>query len=384
MNKREAGFSMVEMFIVIFVTGFVLAAGSDMFISALRGYRHQSSIAETRIEGIVGLEILRRDIESAGYGLPWNIPASVQYQEAVNSTAAGYNDSPSDPPRALLCGDNITSDPDLVTGADYLVIKAVTLARNGTCTKWSHLLRTGETATAGTDSADLISSDRVIVISPGAANAENRRTLSAPVSLETGTTLDALKFSEVSGLASTGTGEVRIVYGVAPEDPDSPGQPLRMPFNRADYRVKKRDITIPGRCAGGTGVLVKSIVNHDKGGLSSFPLLDCVADMQIVTRLDANGDGYAETTGNGFFAADAESVRRQLHEIRVFILAHDGQKDPGYMHPASIVHVGTPGYGRDFNFAGSGITDWRNYRWKVYALIVKPLTIRESDYARDK
>ena len=103
MMKRESGYSIIELLIVIAILGFVLAAGSDMFVGTLRGYKQQSKIAETNIEGIIGLEMLRRDLENAGYGLPWVYPSGglAAYGEAVNATASGYNDSSSAPPRAV-------------------------------------------------------------------------------------------------------------------------------------------------------------------------------------------------------------------------------------------------------------------------------------------
>ncbi len=83
--------------------------------------------------------------------------------------------------------------------------------------------------------------------------------------------------------------ETRIVYGV---DPDTD---LRMPFNRADYFISNANV--PQRCAPNTGVLEKVVVNQNGGGLTNFlPLLDCVADMQVVYRRDTNGDGTIDNT----------------------------------------------------------------------------------------
>ena len=63
---------------------------------------------------------------------------------------------------------------------------------------------------------------------------------------------------------------------------------LRMPFNRADYFISNTNA--PSRCAPNTGVLEKVVVNQSDGRLTNFlPLVDCVADMQVIFRLDTDG-----------------------------------------------------------------------------------------------
>ncbi len=376
MRKHEKGFSFLELLMVMVIMGFVLAGGSEMFVSLLRGYKQQSKITETNIEGIIGLELLRRDIESAGYGLPWVIPAGTTYQEATNTTADDYNDSTTSAPRALLSGDNIGTGGagnNIVNGSDYLVVKAINLGRNDACTKWTNLLTSGATTTWDPSTEDLFSTDRVIVISPG-ATATNSRSLAGPTGANLGS---ILQFSGVSALADPN--ETRIVYGVAPADG---ANLLGMPFNRADYYVST-SVTIPGRCAPGTGVLLKAIVSQSDGGFDGgnmLPLLDCVADMQVVTRLDMTipPDGQWEATSDGFIAANAQAVRDQLNEVHVYLLVHEGQRDTSYTHGANTIlvgeQVGATVFGRNFDL--TTITNWQNYRWKVYTLVVRSNNLR--------
>jgi prepilin-type N-terminal cleavage/methylation domain-containing protein len=373
MMKREAGFSLIELLIVMVLIGVVLAAVSNSFVGLLRNYKQQSKIAETNIEGIIGLEMLRRDLESAGYGLPWVVGTA--YNEAANATAAVYNDSPN-APRAVLCGDNVGPGTlGIVNGSDYLVLKAANLATNDACAKWTYLLTDGTTTnwnTSGKENFTVAGTERVIVLSPG-TNINNSRTL----------IVNGGNFSTTKGntAAFANTSETRIIYGMD----DAGANPLRMPFNRADYYVTTTGATIPGRCAQGTGTLVKAIVNQN-GGLftgNTFPLLDCVADMQVVTFLDTAGTGppYTQSDGiGGVNATSAQIVRDQLKEIQVYILAHEGQKDTSYKYtyPGNLFHVG-PGVvgsvgGRDFNLAA--ITNYQNYRWKLYTLIVRPNNLR--------
>ncbi len=352
MMKREAGFTLVELLMVMIIFVFVLAGVSEMFVAMVRGYKQQSKIAQTNIEGIIGLEMLRRDIDGAGYGLPWQI-SGISYDEATNADATAYNDSTSNPPRAIVNGDGIGPD---IAGADYLVVKAVNVAGNNTCTKWTDLKTSGTTSWSLL-TENLAPAERVIVVSPGTPSAFNSRTLVA-----------STNFGGVSAFASAN--ETRIVYGVNPAD-------LRMPFNRADYSIST-SVPRPGRCAQGTGVLIKRVVDQSNGGFSdvnTFPLLDCVADMQVSFKLDRNGDGTISDTTVLRDPAGAEltsqQIRSQLKEVRVDILAHEGQMDTSYTYFSNTVLVGQSALlGRNFDL--TTIPNWQNYRWKVYTLILSP------------
>jgi len=362
MMKREAGFSLIELLITMVIMGFVLTLGSDMFVGLLRGYKQQSKITETNIEGIVALELLRRDIASAGYGLPWSL--STAYNEATNAVAAVYNDSPTNsPPRAIVSGDNITA-AGYVNGSDYLVIKAVNLAQNDTCTKWTILPNTGIASSWTPTSENLATTDRVILISPGSTAANSRTLVASGI------------FSAMTALSSD---ETSVIYGVAPAD----ANPLWMPFNRADYYVKTTGITIPGRCASGTGVLYKAIVDQSGGGFSGnvFPLFDCIADMQVSYDLDRNGDGTISNTVvlNDLLGTPltAQQLRDQLKVVRVYILAHEGQRDDNYTNPTNPILVGQSApLGRNFDLSSLADPKWQHYRWKVYSLIVRPNNLR--------
>ena len=354
MKRRNGGFTLLEMLIVIVIFGFVLAGTSQMFVSTLTTHRQQSKIAETNIEGIIGLELLRQDLGKAGYGLPWS--GMTTTLEAL-SNPYSLNDAATLPPRGIAGANDVTGGPAL-TGTDYLAIKATNVATNDACGKWMFLSPGAAAApvlwTPATENLD--PNDRVIVLSPGTLTSSNAR------SLITSGTL----YSDVANYADSSTdNETRIIYGV---DPDTN---LRMPFNRADFYVKIPSTGMPQRCAQGTGNLYKAVVNHNGGGMTDMPLLDCVADMQVIFRRDLTGDGIPDNWTEDISASNAQDIRDQVKEVRVFILAQEGQFDKNYTYSVNPVHVGDALYGRDFNFATNGIQNWQNYRWKIYTLVVK-------------
>jgi hypothetical protein len=60
--------------------------------------------------------------------------------------------------------------------------------------------------------------------------------------------------------------------------------------------------------------------------------------------------------------------------VRIYILAHEGQRDATYTSPAFITAV-DPDVGTTINFdaATAGL---QNFRWKVYTIIAKPYSMR--------
>lgn len=382
MIKRQAGFTMVELLITMALFVFTIAAASSIFVPLLTQFKQQSKLAETQIEGIVGLDILRRDLEQAGFGLPWVMPAGVTYQEGSGSTTAPIpapnnaliNDATTDLPRAIASINNFAG----LGGSDYLVIKATSVATNDAAMKWTNVVGaagggSGTVKAWGSPTEDLIDGDKVIALIP-TRGVTNQRIL---VSSGAGFSITFAQPSFPSAFSPTSEGDVYLVYGV---DSDTA---LRMPFNRADYYIRSvSGTTIPPRCAPGTGILMKSVINQADGNRGpGMPLLDCVADMQVIYRIDTdnNGDIDNETdvlddlTGT---ALTAQQIREQVKEVRVYILAHEGQRDVNYTYPSSTITVGEFALGRTFDFAASGITNWQNYRWKVYTIVVKPNNLR--------
>ncbi len=374
MIKRKTGFTLVELIIVMGILGFVLAAMSTTLVGMLNQYRQQSKISESNIEGIIGLELLRQDIERAGYGLPWVIPSGVAYNEG--NAASTYNDcsgtAPCNPPHQILSGNNNDNSAWIdsnsgIPHSDYLVIKAANISRNASSQRWTYLTPAGvkswSTTTVPTPD-DPQSGDYVIVLQQGTSD-NNANTMRNLVSGGT-----PVKFSAVSSSYLPPASELpRFVYGIS----DSAGL---MPFNRADYFIAGPNtalvnagvVTIPNRCAPNTGVLVKET---DGNTSDVLPLLDCVADMEVVYRLDTDGDGKIDTPSDDITSLSAQQIRAQLKEIRVYVLAHEGQRDNSYTYPWTTIYVGDKkidgGLGPTVSI-GTNV----NYRWKLYTIVVKP------------
>ena len=56
-QKPEAGFTMVELMVTMVVFVLAISAASQIFTKLLTQFKQQSKVAETNIEGIVGLDL---------------------------------------------------------------------------------------------------------------------------------------------------------------------------------------------------------------------------------------------------------------------------------------------------------------------------------------
>ena len=365
MNRRNAAFTLVELMIAMAIVMVVLYAAINFFIVSVRQYKVQTKITETNVEGILGLELFRQDLESLGYGLPWNNLGN--YTETTGNGST-LNDGNTIAPRAVLSIDGPTFT---VNNSDYLAIKSASVGMSDASRKWTTLTQAGLTRTWDPLTENLNSTEYVIVLSVGSTDT-NRRSLVNPTSPYT-------LFSGVTSAAFLPVDpySANIVYGID-------NVTLLRPFNRADYYIS--NVALPSHCAPNTGVLVKSVLPHVGSTLTPLPLLDCVADMQVEYGLDTNADGVVESwspdISSGMTAAD---IRTQVAEVRVHILAQEGQRDDSYTYPYNNVSVGNEnGAGRVFNFASFGFTssgnvmnNFKHYRWKVYNIVVKPKNLAQ-------
>ncbi|HEY6871485.1 MAG TPA: type II secretion system protein [Geobacteraceae bacterium] len=406
---KNKGFTLVELVLVMGMFIVIMLVISSSFERITRTVGQQVKSAETSTEGIIGLEMLRSDLEHAGFGLFWSFtPAyapSVNYnevtvspvQQGIDSTL--FNDAV---PRAVQVG--LTAGGKIIDNssntnpeAAYLVIKSTRVALHDTAKKWAYVdykytgTNTSVVRSWGGTADDFVPKETVITLNttftttgiPAKVLAMASTTgwyyaLGGPPPVQP--SLDAFKPGDASQLF--------IAYGVG-VPPD--GSILRMPYNRADYYIRRPAISdatykMPESCNPGTGILFKGVVQHADGKFAEYPLLNCVGDMQVDFEL---GD-VANETATSFQQAQTFSlqnrqtgtpadIRDQLKNVYVYILAHEGKKDPNYTYPNNAIQVGDParptssGKNRDNAWMSATFgPDWRNYRWKVYTIAVHP------------
>lgn len=417
--KNNSGYTLLELLITMGLVVVVLAITGSAFNSILKSTGRLTSSEESNIEGVVGLEMFRHDLQQAGFGLPYSFSSPApSYAEAAIAPASLLNDgkgtvaSPlaGNVPRAIvswndLTGSNATSDEDGVTynvlsGTDYLAIKASSVGTSTTGRKWTYLTYSagGKPARSWPNSEDNMtaSDDRVIVLnrtftpSGGVLNSLVYETSDPSiywVNYTNSTFNDAY--------APTSAQQVYYLYGIAKR------ASLVMPFNRADYFVARPANTqqVPAFCANGTGILYKTAVTHGNasgtspgGKLTYMPILDCVADMQVIFGWDLNVNGIIEessayesdvskisVSGSTITPASIKAVmespdeiRNKLRYIKVYIMAQEGRIDKNYTNTSPINVGDLASITKTYTLSDLTSKGWLNYRWKIYKIVVRP------------
>ncbi|HEY3489784.1 MAG TPA: prepilin-type N-terminal cleavage/methylation domain-containing protein [Candidatus Deferrimicrobiaceae bacterium] len=350
-EDRRSGFTLIEVMITIVIMFVVMDAVMLFFLNVIGEFRRQSKIAETGVETVIGLEVLRKDIESAGYGLPWSFLPG--YTEGAAVLADASDDG--NPPRAII---NLVGAG--LYGSDILVIKSVSVGTDAACGRWTTLQAGDIKRTWGDNALSFAGTDEVLVLGTGADPTVQRRYIG--MTTYAGTSDAAFQPASPA---------VNLIHGL------TDGAVPRMPFNRAEYFIDNTNV--PALCAPGTGVLVKSVIVNSTGPGGGtrgplLPLLDCVRDFRVAFGINMLGN--APEVDNVAGAADnaAALIRTRLRDVRVSILAHEGARDDRYKHPESSIFVG------DNTFAPVGapkdMSGLLNYRWKVHTLLIRPSSLR--------
>lgn len=376
--RNESGFSLIELIIYMGLLGILLTLVFSTFIPVMQTGSQQWRLGETKIETGVGLDLLRGDLEHAGFGLPWEFPVGVTpapYFEPIAPTApTALADVPT-VPRAVNSEDASASS---MNASDYLVIRGSNVAIGTSSQKWGWLGRDAAHNVLLESLSDdaFAATDRVIVIRPAVSPGEFHRLVLNGTNYFAQATAANLNALAPPQTPNDPNGERYLVYSLDDTDP-------RRPFNRTDYYINNANV--PAHCAPGTGTLVKATLNQANDNFTTLPIVDCVADFQVVYYLDTDGDGGWDTRANasGLNALTAKQVREQVKTVRCYILTHEGGVDRTYTHPNAVMNVGdlaadgvTLQAGQPFNLNATIGATWANYRWKVYGIAVTPRNLQ--------
>ena len=439
--KNNKGFSLVEMIVVMAIFVVVIMLTTQSFNTILTYAKRLMKSEESNIEGVVGLEMMRHDLEQAGFGLPWvSMQNFTAYTDATQPSYADLNlknynevsittgphkecnDGLPRPtgatascriPRAVVVLNNLPASGTtygILKDTDYLAIKATSLGQSEAAQRWTYITFLG---TAGprephvwTSADDNIPSGSGVIVTRRELVSSESGDVYAPMLLYDPTSTSLQYFYQtyptagntLPAVVSPLNGEqLHYVYGVAPGD-------LRMPFNRVNYFVARPDDSkkIPSNCAANTGILYRTTVRQSDGALVYMPVLDCVADMQIVLgfNFDRTGavnvfsnaagtnisgkENHAPDATNDISQADivntlkdAHTLRDRLKVIKVYLLVQEGKRNPAYSYrnPADgsqKITVGGEGEANLTNVYDLAANNATQYNWKVYQIIAKP------------
>lgn len=384
------GFTLIELMVVMVLFVIVMVISAASFNTILTNTVRLFKSEESNIEGVVGLEMLRHDLQQAGYGLYTEPGAS--YGEAVDPLPAANNDAPNNVPRPLVFLDNMDGVQSVdgytpLAGTDYLSIKGTTASPAAVAQKWTFLnitstkVRPNSWVSAAENFAP---TDNVVVLQKQFGDPPKSTLMNSPSG--------NFYYSYNAGFAnmSTAMNGLYSVYGIG-----SNAAPL-FPFNRIDYFVAPPAAAsdTPKFCAPGTGVLYKATLTNQTGAqsgkLNYSPVMDCVLDMQVVLGWDTDGDGVIDTwtsaSGTQFLGAGPQSaalsnlmnnslttlpnIRSNLKIVKVYLIVQDGRKDNSYVSKSPLSLYDEMSLTQQ---NGVALTPAQlNYRWKLYRIVVRP------------
>jgi hypothetical protein len=391
------GLTLIETIVVMAIFIVVILIATSSFETVLTKSSVTMGSEQGNIEGIVGLELLRHDIQQAGFGLFSDEESAPTFDEAASVPYSTYNDVNA-VPRAIVTDDNLAlgDDSKILTGTDYLVIKGTTVSLSNVSQKWSYITDSGVPKRWGTEDFRN-KEDKVIAVEQHYSKDKGkvlRRLIQTDTSDFAFSYYSTSQFTDMNGAGSSvlipPSTKRYYLYGVT-SDADHPNEfELRAPFNRTDYIVRRLD-SIPASCSPATGSLYKMTMNQSNGAFTPIPIIDCVANMQVVlgwnttndpdnsaaVNVLTNADGKTVSgTLNGMSVVDimanAEEVRRRLRQIKVYILAQDGYRDRNFTNTNTAMVVGGAEEASLTSTVDLTTTAMKNYRWKLYWAVIKP------------
>jgi prepilin-type N-terminal cleavage/methylation domain-containing protein len=389
------GFTLVEMMVVTLVFVVVLIITGNALKTILTKGAVTLRSEESNIDGVVGLEILRHDLQQIGFGLFTDEGSAPTYAEATAAPYSTYNDSNA-VPRPFVSDENVAV-AGVLAGTDYLVVKGTSVARTETSQRWSYLTDTGLPKIWGRDDFT-DTTDKAIVIEQKFDKAKNSmiRKLVQKSSSDYGVSYSSTGIFRdqagndlnVTGEYTPPTGKIFYLYGV---DSAAPVFTLSAPFNRADFFVSQTP-NPPGSCSPAAGVLYKATMDQGAGTFTKIPILDCVADMQVILGWNSSSDPekssevqvYTNANGTTVFGGsnglnfqsilgNAQDVRTRLKVVMVYLLAQDGRRDNDFVNTNNAMVVGDTTLGAALTKTVNLTTaNLRNYRWKLHKIVVRP------------
>ncbi len=376
--KNITGWTLIELLIAIAIFVVVIVIPFTMFIKTLRITTRQYEISKSSIEKLPVSEILRKDIETAGFGLPYEI-GNRTYSEISDSVSfplyssfkpSTFNGSPSGIPKA------IDGNFDASSGYSYLVLRSSVFGLSKAANHWTYIYDDNGTEKINIWNSNSISNynnladnDEVIIL-----NANSREIVGNSLfyKITKNTSSSDLNPGDY-GLPNLLQGNY-LIYGI------KSSSDVSAPFNRVDYALYDEKNKNP-LCAQGTHTLGRILFNNNsKGNVTKFPILRCVADFEVWFGLNSSSNSIYWT--ENLTSLTASEIRKYLKKVVVFILVQNGQVDSNYTFPKSSVFIGDSslGIGKTFYFSKHGfpqvgLKSYKYYRWKLLEFVVKPMNL---------
>ena len=343
--NRQRGMTMVELMVSLAIVMLIIGAATTAYLKLLRTYRTQGRLAESYMANLTGLEMLRYDIEMAGFGLPASLTAGATYTEAAahgaNTPAPPYdpstlNDAVNPAPRAFVQLDNGGAN-----SSDVLAIKSSAANLNPTSKKWSMISRAGS-GFQWSNYGEAAALDPSWTLPPSPAD---MFIILDNTYLQVDSIQWVVLYFQCVTTPNTGyyndappsraprsrhpTQSVYYMYGLDNSATHS------MPFNRVDYYLDKIHPNFQAVAPQTPTHCIEARSTRRTARSSKLPCIDCVRDFQVAFGLDTSGvDANTIQWQSNLAGLTAAEIQQQLREVRVFGSTRKGSETPA-THRAS-------------------------------------------------
>ncbi|WP_029523356.1 prepilin-type N-terminal cleavage/methylation domain-containing protein [Persephonella sp. KM09-Lau-8] len=278
-KRNKKGFTIIEILVTLIIVALLLSAAYFTYIKIFGSYKEESESIEQQLEKVVGLELLRLDLEHIGYGVAYDATDKIiewnntQHILTIRSTLNNTNQS--------TFGWILCADGSLIN-----------------------------------DERKDTSNNNIVFID----------------------TLTGLYNSVVTSLTCPSIG-VHIGFPIA-TNANSCQVGSTNTCNTITYR--KTNSNLPSHCNPNTFDLLRA-VNGGSGNPLLHCIVDFVVTFDLDTDNDGTADSFGQnqpatdTNGNG--QIDNSEIRAQLKRINFYAVMQEGGLNADYVYPSSSINI---------------------------------------------
>jgi len=326
---KNRGFTLIELIIAIAIFGILMAVSGRVYRTLVQGMNRQKDVVESDSGKILGLELLRLDLEHVGYGI----------------------------------SNNETSRPVVWDGSDLQLRSTINNSNSGTI-GWMMLQ-----CSLGVSPTVLV--DRRLDNTVNNVLLTKERDFITNQSIAASTTVQCTTCQDLNTYLQPANDYIAMAY---PYDSTvtngcSGGQYC----NVITYTLSTSNPL--AKCASGAQNLLRKVGNG-----TGERVLECVADFEVRFDWDLTGDGDVLDSGEQSLSAiptgaSTSDILTRLKNIDFYVLMQSGKKQQGFTFSGDLTANGelsspnTAG-----GFTTSTVTDFSAYRWKVLKISAKPMS----------
>ncbi len=368
-ENNQKGMTILELMIVLVIFSVVMAGLYSSYQTMMRQGVKEFRIAQSEMETNISANIIKRDMNLAGYGLADNynglftaVSATVGGGISQNSTTKGY------PSTLTLMGTALGIQSGAAQHWTYISDYSGGVASFAT---WTDVRE------------DVKNNDVVILMDPSTKTLLTQGADWKFIFNGSGNPLTTLASTPLS--LTTGN-KGYLLYGIYRLGDSSAAT---QPFYAVAYSLGG---TAPSNCAPNTLNLLRAESSTTSAPSGGSPVMNCVAEFRIAFGLTTAGSAdssvglpidFWDNTGAVANLYSPTDLKKRLKQIRAYLLIQEGSYDSGYTYKNPDT---TPGYfgtqtirvgdlympgggtGRDYTLQpGQG-----NYHWRVLSYTATP------------